>query len=319
LSSNIIDFVRAGGDKNRKDINALLAKLQDLQAAEPEDAALQERIVLSDSFRKRSTTVTSGAPNQTIANNRVKEGTQFIRIQPPSAVQSYPHTHTLNGTPIYSGLGINNKYGAGALFNGTTDYVTVNHIAASDLDLERTDAFSMALMFKTTVTGVNEVLVWKGASIGGGNGYGIFVQSTGDKLQFRLLNSSAFPNIASTSNVSDGLWHTAVCTYPGLSNMLNAKIYIDGSLETTGTSVSVDSSIKNTDPLGIAATGTGGSALPATIAWVAIFKEELDATWATNYNAGLIDLSGGNLVTLIPFVGGEKEQPEATSNYCKSS
>ena len=50
-----------------------------------------------------------------------------------------------------------------------------------------------------------------------------------------------------------------------------------------------------------------------------VLKEEVDATWVTNFHNGFFDWSGGNLVTCIPFVGNEDVFAEGTTDFCVSS
>jgi len=316
--SDISNWVRRTGNSDRDDINKLLGLITPVAFQEPEDAALQERIVVTPATRRRTQTVLTDNFDITKAETKDTRDEE-ITFQMPSICESYPFVHTTNGSPTFPATSGSTKYGGGMVTDGVSDYISVAHITGSDMDFEHNQVFSMAFFIKTTASGVNEAAVWKGASFGGGgSGYGCFLAAS-NKMQFRLLSAGAFPNVITASTINDGLYHSIVATFSGNSNRSGMKIYLDGSLSNTGTATTIVDSIKNTDGLGIGATGTGGSPLPCTIAWVSIFKEELSATWASNFDAGHLDLSGGNLVTMIPFVGDESEAPEATSTFCVSS
>ena len=78
-------------------------------------------------------------------------------------------------------------------------------------------------------------------------------------------------------------------------------------------------SMKNTDALTIGAESDGGVPFTGSLAWVMILKEKVNTAWASNYNNGHFDFSGGNLILYVPFIDEETVFGEATTPFCVSS
>jgi len=324
LSSNIIDFVRAGSKGTRQDINKILAELQDLNAEDPEDAALQERIALWDSRRKKTSSIeVAGAASQISAAGPRHRRTEEVTMQMPTACQSFPHTVTdFNVFEFPASIG-ETKFGGACIFDGlgSGTHTQINHIAASDLDLERTDSFSIATFVKRGNVAVPDAILYKKdshfvATIGW-----FFGLTLSGEIRFGMSDGTNQIENLSSSDQDDDLWHSAVSTYDGTSNVTGMNMYIDGTLDnnsTVGTTVST--TIKNT-----VVTSIGAPSNPATfllggeLAWLMIFKEELTSTWVTEFNAGHFDFSGGNLIFMAPYVGESKVFGEANTPYCVSS
>lgn len=56
------------------------------------------------------------------------------------------------------------------------------------------------------------------------------------------------------------------------------------------------------------------------MAWVSILNKEVDSTWVTNHNGGLLDIStADDEITTIPFIQSVNPQPKSTTNQCLSS
>ena len=98
------------------------------------------------------------------------------------------------------------------------------------------------------------------------------------------------------------------------------KVYTDGVLDGTGVAgPTVSSTIQNTLGFAIGARADGANPVGGTMAWVTLLKEEVNATWVTGFHNGFIDMTGGNWLTMVPFVGDEPVWAEATSPFCVSS
>jgi len=323
LSSNIIDFVRAGSKTTRQDINKILAELQDLNAEDPEDAALQERIALWDSRRiKKSTIELAGAANQISNAGPRDRRTDEFTMEMPTTCQSFPNTVTENGTFTFP-AGVEDqgvKYGGRGELGGTSEYISISNVVGSDMDLERTSAFSIATWFKASTITVIPSIVTKSVGFADELGYKFYTGSTG-RLAFKLSNGSASIAISvSTPEIDDDLWHTAVGTYDGTSNRLGMRLYIDKTLEVTGTSLALTGTIINTESTGIGATGAGSNKLNGQLAHTILIKEELTQAWINAYHDnGHYDFSAGNLIFHTPMVGNAEVLSEATSGYCVSS
>jgi hypothetical protein len=56
------------------------------------------------------------------------------------------------------------------------------------------------------------------------------------------------------------------------------------------------------------------------MAWVSILNKEVDSTWVTNHNGGLLDIStADDEITTIPFIQSVNPEPKSTTNQCVSS
>jgi len=323
LSSNIIDYLRVGSKGARQDINKILAELQDLNAQDPEDAALQERIGLWDSRRlKTSSLELAGAANQISNAGPRRRRTDEFTMEMPTTCQSFPNTVTENGTFTFP-AGVEDqgvKYGGRGEFGGTNEYISLSNSVGSDMDLERTSAFSIAAWFKAPTISVIPSIVTKSVGFGDELGYKFYTGSTG-RLAFKLSNGSASIAISiSTPEVDDSLWNSVVATYSGNSNRSGMKMYINKTLEVTGTALALTGTTINTEATGIGATGAGLNKLTGQLAHVILIKEELTQTWINNYHDfGHYDFSAGNMIFHAPFVGNGEVFGEATTPYCVTS
>jgi len=284
LSSNIIDYLRIGPHTNRQDINKILADLQDLNAQDPEDAALQERVALWDSRRKKTSSIgKSGAVDQSISHTRDRR-TEEVTMQMPTSCETFPFIDTLNGAPTFP-AGVENggtKFGGRGTFDGSSDYITIANIVGSNLDLERTDSFSIAFCFKRADAGGNELIFAKRDNIDNAAvGYSILINTTG-RITFDICDGTNEIKVQSSLDKDDDAWHTCVVTYGGASTNTDMNMYIDGSLDNgiqNGTTLA--STIINTLVNAIGAESDGGRKLVGSLAWVMILKEEVNSTWAS--------------------------------------
>ena len=142
--SDISNYIRRQGSENRDEINKLLSIMNPLVFPEAEDTALKERIILSNSKRKRTNTVLSGTDITTIASNPRKRYSSSITIIPSSATTTPPtYTATLSGTLTFPA---SKKNGAGATFTGSQYYTLTD--TGDSLDLTN-GQFGMIFWFKS--------------------------------------------------------------------------------------------------------------------------------------------------------------------------
>ncbi len=138
---------------------------------------------------------------------------------------------------------VSGKYGnAGNFASASSQYFAcsdANCGGTSELDIGSNN-WSVAAWFKTSSTGVNQMVITKGA--GGSYSYQFYID-TSNKFQFNLVNSVAgnYLDATSTSTYTDGTWHHAVGVFN--QSTQTATLYIDGNRvafddTTTGTLVS---------------------------------------------------------------------------------
>lgn len=55
------------------------------------------------------------------------------------------------------------------------------------------------------------------------------------------------------------------------------------------------------------------------MAWISVLNKEVDSTWVTDHNNGILDTSGTNTeITTVSFIGNSDPTPDATSGLCRS-
>jgi hypothetical protein len=123
------------------------------------------------------------------------------------------------------------KFGNAAVFNGSSSKIEL------PFNLQNT-AFSVSFWAKNTLDSNNYYLIannsgsaQSGWHIGGAN-------SSGTVYNFRINNGSSNYLLLDSGTVDDSDWHHVVVTWDNTTNANGAKIYINGSLSSQGTSTS---------------------------------------------------------------------------------
>jgi len=328
---SIQNYIRRTGNEDREDINRLLGLISDIFYPEPEEGSIQERIELTSEKRKRTETIASGDPDVEATSNRVRQCGELVStfdasptFQIPTSCQSFPFIQTTNGTPTFHDTDTTfttaeTKFGGKVGFGGTNEYITLANIVGSDLDLERTDSFSIAFMFKRSNDGTLDTIIAKRDDIAVSDvGYSVIMSANGE-IVFDISDGTTEMQIRSSIDQDDNAWHTCVCTYGGTSAETSMTLYIDGVDDGTTGSDTISNTIINTKIFSIGAESDAGDKFTGSLAWVMVFKEELSSGWATNYNLGHFDFSGGNLVLYMPGLGEATIFGEATTPFCVSS
>jgi len=317
MSSNIIDHIRIGQSNTRADINQLLTQLQDLNAADPEDPALQERLIKHRVRRNRTTTVTTGAPTQLLTNNRDRDGTLFFTREPENTLPlNVYHSiiHTTVGSPTFPSTGT--TFGCITTLDGANDYFKIDHVSNNDLDLDFADAFTLAGWFKRADTGTQEALIFKrNGTQQSLTGYCVFMNAVG-RIIFEMCNGTVDKGVQSGKDNDDGNWHSFIATYGGNGNFDDADMYVD-AVKTTGLAFTFTGSMKNSLFVAIGAESDTGLKLTGSMALVTMLKSKVDQAWATDFNAGRITTDGQSSITVIPFDGSAAERPDASCGLTK--
>jgi hypothetical protein len=148
---------------------------------------------------------------------------------------------------------------AAADFDGTTDYLTTPN--DEPFDFEYTTPFTLSGWVNTSSLVSNQVLWAKGTNIasGGSAGYYVYVNTSGNII-FRFTDTSLNDfSITSATALSISKWYHISVTYDGSSNRSGMKIYLNGSLDQTGTASTISISILNASSLSIGAESDGGA------------------------------------------------------------
>lgn len=116
------------------------------------------------------------------------------------------------------------------LLDGTNDYVDLGSPAS--LNLPGTLSFSC--WYRSTSAKSSQAFIAN--SNGGGSfaNYAVTFNYTSNK--FELWNNASGPQITSAATISDTAWHHFACVRYGTAGSWNLALYIDGTLDKTGTS-----------------------------------------------------------------------------------
>lgn len=251
--SYINDFIKPTDyGSNRKDINRILALIHDIVAQEPEDDGLQERIMLTPHIKLRTQTSSLGSDLvNSFSETRGKESSVFRRvIGSNTSSPAYPYTNSTTGTITYSGLG--GKFGGNATFDSSA-YVKIDYHAdlvptafttggwfylpatESGDDVEpllNIDSYSIKVDPHSTAS--NQIRGSVNVSGGTGNIETEAAANLETEASVVLeLDNKTVPYDVTGTYTPDS-WNSIILTYA----TPNLKLYINGSLADTNSSVS---------------------------------------------------------------------------------
>ena len=296
--SDISAFVRRTKSADRDDINKLLGLITPIAFGLPEIGGVKERLELGRNTRLRTLSATTAILD--IEENESRDRYNGIHMRlPPASVSSYGliHSTTNSFIPIKTTL---TKFGAG-LHNGGSAYITVEDHSILDLT---TEVSIDCWIYPQTSSG-NGIIVEKDGS------YSLRIVDT-NTIEF-FVNSKTALTYDYTSDINT--WIHVVATYKSSSS--GQKLYINNSLvdsDSESGSINV-----NTNDLYIFGNGTSDLPSGFGISYLTILSTEADTTWVDNSYNGLHDFSAHDEVTSIPMRGNEEPEPNATSNFFKSS
>lgn len=194
---------------------------------------------------------------------------------------TYTNTPTLiEGNPFTYG------HGHAVGFTATSNhYITMGDV----LDFERTDTFSYAFWFKTSLTGTAGIILAKAKNTTPYEGIHIYQESGADQLVVFIQSTTENMGRRITATFNDGEWHHAVVTYDGSSTAAGIIWYIDGVLaaSTSAGSSSISTSVANAYPFNIGARQNNtGASWDGVLDEVAVFDKELTAAEVAKLYAG---------------------------------
>lgn len=220
---------------------------------------------------------------------------------------NYPFCFTLNdngkqdndGTVTGNELYTNSSNTISLSLDGSS-YVTLPN--EGDYDFERTDPFSISFWVTDSTNDSNDGLISKTTGFPSVPGWQIMRDTNAnEKLLFFISDSSGNnANVQSSiGSVPLGVLTHVVTTYDGSQNQSGMKIYINGALDNTGTSLALASTILNNNPVLIGARTTGANLLDAELNNLMIFDIELDSHQVSQiYNESIDHDSEPNAPTL---------------------
>lgn len=188
-----------------------------------------------------------------------------------------------SGNPVNGANYTTGKLGQAFNFDGVNDYISLPNNT-----LNLTGDFSISFWYYTNVINSEKYLIsnWNSNTANGHiNGTGFIVpMSTSNKIGITIYNTG-FTSVLSNTSLSINTWYHVTITRKSATN---TKIYINGSLDATGTSVkdtvynpvTFSSSIGNT-------VGVGGGYVNGRIDGLSFWTRELSAADVTQlYNSG---------------------------------
>ena len=208
--------------------------------------------------RMMMTARTAGYPTDGLLARWLFEGT------PDDDIGPYPGTvYGATLTTDHKGVA-NSAY----LFGGSPDRIEYGNV----LNLSMASAFSIVALVTKVNNGIQESIIAKNNyNIAG---YSILVQSTG------VVRFGVSGNIDSLSTVDDSAPHLSICTSVPSGGNAVKKVYIDGPLDNSGTTV--QKNISNSYPLIIGgrkdSLGSLRNSYTGKIIDVLIYNREITAT-----------------------------------------
>lgn len=149
----------------------------------------------------------------------------------------------------------------GVMFAGTgsADYINIGDPVGGELDFGTAD-FTVELWIKVDVSTAFQLLLYKGGSSLGNEGYDFEISPSSHRVGFNIADSgSGYGAVSSTSIVDDGKWHhvVGVCDRTGVLGTANRSyIFIDGVQEGGPNDISSVGSISTTTALEISRNST---------------------------------------------------------------
>lgn len=144
------------------------------------------------------------------------------------------NTMTNNGSATYASAKINN----GVVLNGSSQYLTAGN--SSLFNFERTDPFSFSFWVKSNSTAYFEPVA-KNVTSGSYNGYHSGMSVANNELWMSLINNAGVNEATIKANPSPSLatstWYHIVITYSGSSNVAGIKFYVNGTEQTSRTTI----------------------------------------------------------------------------------
>ena len=175
-----------------------------------------------------------------------------------------------------------------------SSYITLAN--ESNFDFDYDDTFSVAFWVKMASISADQGLIMKSNDLTTGIGWGIYFNNTGDTISFKLADGTTAYTVTSSTAFTTSKYNHIVVTYDGSSNRSGMKIYVNGALETTGTSSAISNPITNNSSVVIGAESDAGSKLTAYIDDVQIWNTTLGTSDIT-------DLFSGKQINFIPGYG----------------
>jgi len=211
-----------------------------------------------------------------------------------------------DGSGAVTSLGT--RFHGGAFWDGGS-HIEIPYNAGSDLDLEFSDALSIAMyVYADSSIGTgNDTIIGNRAGTGASDdGWNVYFRENDDQIRYEMSDGTNQGEIRSAAITRDA-WHSIVFTKNTSGTRANWNMYVDKSNAGSSTSGSdISATIKNTDPTRIGADTGGGQDLATGfgLAWLTVIGAEVNQAWVDNYHAGLIDFAGGNQeILLFPFDG----------------
>lgn len=218
---------------------------------------------------------------------------------------------TNHGTPQNGATYAAGKVGQAFHLNGSNQYILTTN--ATNLNFERTNAFSIGTWIRTTGTTNNVMIATKQVNSGQYHGYGLMITngeqpacdpsnpapSGGGQLSAFLdgaSNSTCPPDfyvgVRATPKLNDGQWHYVAMTYAATSTAAGINLYVDGALQSSVVMADTlgSHSILNSVPFTIGSRENGGVPFNGDIDEVQVWNRALSAQEIV----GLAGVSGGD-------------------------
>ena len=169
-------------------------------------------------------------------------------------------------------------------FNGA-DYLRLAN--PSQFSFDTNQPFSISAWVRTSDTTHSMFIASNANGLGSGAGYIIWKYSGYPATLFRITdNQNNVFEIAGKTPINDGSWQHIVVTYDGRGNEQGMKIYINGTLDGSGTNIPITNSIASTNPLAIGAINWGGYTFNGDMDDVQVLSTQVTSTYINSLLGG---------------------------------
>ena len=170
----------------------------------------------------------------------IKEAAEDIDAKAIYTLESNANDVTGNYNATASGITYSSgKFGNAATYSGTNASSGSKIYVSNNIYGSSTSTFTVSLWIKCTNTSGEIPIAGNGGTIGGTQGYAMYLNSGSVALTFRSSNGNQ--DLYYGSSINDNAWHHLVLTF----NNGPYALYLDGELELSGTTTNF---LNNTTP-----------------------------------------------------------------------
>lgn len=283
------------------EIATALQQLQGIREPVDEEFSIQLMVTPNETRLRQQTQRVGQDIKKSETRDRIgkrSDTTMLRKISPTS--KFYPLIHTITGTFLFP-----KPSSVSDLFYGARVQTNGARISIADKTrLNPTNKITIAIKCKPPISAGEAIILRKDLQ------YDLRIVNT-NKIQFRTYSGGAW-RAPIEFTYTPGNKISVVAIYDSANGH---KLYIDTTLQASD---AVGGAL-NTTTNALNLFGDGILNLPTTFewGWLTMLNFEVDSTWVTNFNNGLLDTHNKNEILTIDGIGDANPRPEATFGIAK--